>query len=130
MDAKHVRNLAICHGLCAGLIFLFGLASAAYPALLDWLIKQTPGSMSQVDRQQIETAKAIMLGYAVFFFLTTLLQLVACVCLAKRKGRVLCIVVACIELLVIPFGTILGVFTIITLVKPTVIEMFGQSSSS
>ena len=94
------------------------------------LMAKSPGSLNQVDREQIEMVKAMMIGYAVVFFFVALLQLLGCVCLGLRKARVFCIVIACIELLAIPLGTILGVFTIITLVKPSVIELFGQSNSS
>lgn len=44
--------------------------------------------------------------------------------LAKRKHYTFCFVVAAVACLFMPFGTILGVFTIVVLSRPTVKEMF------
>lgn len=52
------------------------------------------------------------------------LQIAVGVKLVKHQSRVFCIVIAAIECLNMPLGTILGVFTIIVLVKPSVIALF------
>jgi len=44
--------------------------------------------------------------------------------LAKRKRYMFCLVIACVECLFMPFGTVLGVFTIIVLMRPSVKELF------
>lgn len=44
--------------------------------------------------------------------------------LSRRRHHVFCLVIAGIECLVMPFGTVLGVFTIIVLTKESVREMF------
>jgi len=44
--------------------------------------------------------------------------------LSKRQRYMFCLVVAGIECVFMPFGTVLGVFTIIVLVKPEVKAMF------
>lgn len=41
-----------------------------------------------------------------------------------RKSRTFCIVIAAIECLITPLGTILGVFTIVILTKESVIKLF------
>ena len=45
--------------------------------------------------------------------------------LGNRTGYTFCLVIACAECLMMPFGTALGVFTIIVLMRPTVKKMFG-----
>jgi hypothetical protein len=45
--------------------------------------------------------------------------------LTQRKNYVFCIVMAAINCLSIPFGTALGVFTIIVLQRPSVKQLFG-----
>jgi hypothetical protein len=45
--------------------------------------------------------------------------------LRSRKSRTFCIVVAGIECAVIPFGTVLGVFIIVMLMKDSVGQLFG-----
>ena len=47
--------------------------------------------------------------------------------LSMRKNYVFCFVIACLTCLKMPLGTILGVFTILVLNRPTVKEMFNQA---
>lgn len=49
--------------------------------------------------------------------------------LAGKKRYTFCLVMAGISCLFVPLGTILGVFTIITLNKPSVKQMFGVEQS-
>lgn len=47
--------------------------------------------------------------------------------IARRTHYKFCFVIACISCVFSPFGTILGIFTIIVLVRPTVKELFAVS---
>ncbi|HBA85354.1 MAG TPA: hypothetical protein DCZ95_14805 [Verrucomicrobia bacterium] len=47
--------------------------------------------------------------------------------LSKRQSRIYCIVVAAFECMMMPFGTVLGVFTIIVLSKDSVKALFANS---
>ena len=49
--------------------------------------------------------------------------------LKERKRRTLCFVVACLMLPSFPLGTILGVFTIIVLNRPSVRELFARTAA-
>ena len=46
--------------------------------------------------------------------------------LKRRKNRVFCMVIAGIECMFMPFGTVLGVFTLIVLNKESIQEIFTQ----
>lgn len=50
--------------------------------------------------------------------------------LAGRKHYIFCLVIAGIECMVMPFGTVLGVFTIVMLVQPAVKEMFDAGPAA
>lgn len=50
--------------------------------------------------------------------------------IATRKNYMFCLVMGGIECTFTPFGTVLGVFTIITLVRLSVKELFESQSSS
>jgi hypothetical protein len=50
--------------------------------------------------------------------------------IAKRKNYMFCLVMAGVECMFTPFGTVLGVFTIITLTQPPVKEMFESHAST
>lgn len=54
------------------------------------------------------------------------LQLYAGRCLAKRKHRAYCLVIGALSCLLIPYGTILGVFTLMVLQRSSVGQMFEQ----
>jgi hypothetical protein len=51
--------------------------------------------------------------------------LIAGRCLSRRKGYSFALVIACIECLFVPFGTILGVFTIVALSRESVKALFS-----
>ena len=44
--------------------------------------------------------------------------------------RVYCVIVAAINILFVPSGTALGIVTIVTLMRPSVVELFESTSSS
>jgi len=61
------------------------------------------------------------------------LTLSTCIIMAGRRlsahrSHMFCMVMAGIECLFMPFGTVLGIFTILTLVKPEARELFGLPS--
>ncbi|MHC4625251.1 MAG: hypothetical protein ACYS4W_15255 [Planctomycetota bacterium] len=47
--------------------------------------------------------------------------------LAQRKARIYCLVVAALECILMPFGTVLGVFTIVVLMKDSVQQLFSAN---
>jgi nitrate/nitrite transporter NarK len=50
-------------------------------------------------------------------------------CLAKRERYMFCLVMAAISCVFMPFGTVLGVFTIIVLMRPSVKELFAANKA-
>jgi hypothetical protein len=58
------------------------------------------------------------------------LNLLSGLFLRQRKNRVFSLVVAAFDCLQIPFGTVLGVFTIIVLMRDSVCEWYQQESRS
>src|SRR5262245_54330895 len=50
--------------------------------------------------------------------------------LKKRVAYNYCLIVAGVECIFMPFGTVLGVFTIITLTRPSIRSLFGVQPSS
>lgn len=49
--------------------------------------------------------------------------------LKGRTSRTLCLVVAGMECILIPFGTVLGVFTLVVLMKESVKELFSANQA-
>ena len=48
--------------------------------------------------------------------------------LSQFKNRLYCLVIAGLECMIIPFGTVLGVFTIVVLMKDSVRELFEANN--
>ena len=48
--------------------------------------------------------------------------------LAKRKHYMFCFLMACIGCILMPYGTVLGVFTIIVLMRPSVKVLFAAKT--
>jgi hypothetical protein len=128
LDKEHLRLLSIFHyikgGITAvfscipiihvvlGLFFifaphLFGHGKDQPPAFIGWLF--------------------VVLGSFFILFGWTLAALVlfAGRCIARREHYTFCFVMACVECLSVPFGTVLGVFTILVLSRPSVKGLFG-----
>ncbi len=127
-DLNHLKLLSIFHYVVGGLTALFscfplihvtigllmisgklGTADAPEPpVLVGWIFAVMGGLF-------------VLAGWALAFCMV-----VAGRKLAQRKSRVFCIVIAGIECMLMPFGTILGVFTLIVLTKASVQQLFEQ----
>ena len=123
-DLEHLKLLSIFHYVAAGMAamvacipfihFFMGLALAT-------------GAFSNSDPEARPVGFVIMLFALAFIFLGwgfAALVALAGRSLAKRKRYTFCLVMAGIECIFMPVGTVLGVFTIIVLVRDSVKEMF------
>ena len=66
--------------------------------------------------------------FIVVAWTVVILLLVAAARLRRRTSRTFCMVVAGISCLFMPIGTVLGVFTIIVLARPTVKALFESNA--
>jgi hypothetical protein len=125
-DADHLRVLAICHYVLAALTALsaipFWPGLAASGLVLRMLRAAVPPEVPHDLIQQL--VRTIFWS----LFLLTLLHasIVAYIgwCLARRKRRLLSLVFSGFNLLMVPLGTILGVFTLVVLLRPSVKALF------
>jgi hypothetical protein len=127
-DAEHLKLLSIFHYIVAGLMALvaclpvlhlvFGVAivsgaldgakSGPPPGFVGWFFV-------------IAAAGAILLGWTL-----AVCTAVAGRSLANRKRYLFCLVVAGVMAVTcVPFGTVLGIFTILVLMRPSVKMAFG-----
>ena len=109
-DQEHLRLLSIFHYVMAGLACLLPLFSLIYIGLgAAMLSGKMPSSSSSAHSDVI--SGWIFAGRA----------------LAKRERRTLCLVVAGLNCLHMPLGTLLGVFTLIVLGRPSVQALFDPT---
>jgi len=132
-DLEHLRLLAIFHRVMGVLTGLIGCVPLVHLAVGIGLVS---GGIA-TDRNAV-LPMAFMgwffIGIAVFFIgaLWTLAVFLfrAARCLESRRRYTLCLVVAAISCTMAPFGTVLGVFTIVVLVRPSVKALFAEAGGS
>ncbi len=128
-DEEHLQLLSVFHYVVAGLAALFSLFPLLYSAMGGFLIwaAQHP-SPKQTGEPPPEFLGWIFVALGGFFVLLGL-GMAICIllagrALAKRVRYRFAFVIACIECLFMPFGTVLGVFTLIILCRESVKKLF------
>jgi hypothetical protein len=126
-DEEHLRLLSIFHyvvGAITGLIgclpfihvgiglavvtgALDGPGKEQAPAIIGWLFV-VAGGMAILMMWSMATV-LVMAGRR----------------LSQRRSHTFCIVVAALACTMFPFGTVLGIFTLIVLLRPSVKQLFG-----
>jgi len=132
-DREHLRLLAIFHYVVAGLVALFSFFPLLYTTVGAIFIFAA-GHPAAAGPKPGEEPPPEFIGWilAIVGSLLFLLGIAIAICiliagrsLAKRTRYWFALVVACIECLFIPFGTILGVFTIGVLSRESVKTLFS-----
>jgi hypothetical protein len=132
-DQEHLRLLSLSHYIMGGIIGLFSCFPIVHViagvAILNGAFPKIP------DQPELPPAAGwIFIGGGVCVIVVGWILAIAVLLvgrlLAKRKAYIVCLVVAAIECLFIPFGTVLGVLTIIVLMRPSVKQLFEQQSVS
>ncbi|MBK1853508.1 hypothetical protein JO972_00900 [Verrucomicrobiaceae bacterium 5K15] len=135
-DVEHIRILSICYYVMAGLTAL--LACVPIFHLLVGVMMLTGGfgssTVSPQEKESMQMAGALFTGVATLIILSgwviALLNFLVARRIVRRESRLLCLVVAGINCLNMPMGTVLGVFTFIVLNRPQVIQSFDARQRS
>ena len=128
-DSEHLKLLAIFHYVVAGLMALF----ACIPFIHFFMgLALATGTFPDTDPEAQPIGIFIMV-FAGLFILAgwSLAVLIAYAgrSLQARRRYTYCLVMAGVECIFMPFGTVLGVFTIIVLMRDTVKEIFGRPTA-
>jgi hypothetical protein len=133
-DEKNLRLLSIFHYVVGGLNCFGGLFGLFYVGLGIFFLNASPATLNQRPGEPSpEVFGWIFIAIGTFVVLLAgtlgICTILAGRKLAKRTGYRFAFVMACIECIGFPFGTILGVFTLIVLTKPTVKSMFQPATA-
>jgi hypothetical protein len=131
-DQENIRLLSIFHYVVGGLYALLSCIALIY-VVLGIVFLVTAGQARPTHGEQTPPAALgwIFIAFGTIGFLIGE-AFAICVIMAGRKlasltNHTFVFVTACIECLMMPFGTVLGIFTIITLSKPEVKQLFAGS---
>jgi len=125
-DEQYLKLLSVFHYVVGGLAACF----ACIPLIhLSIGIAMLVGAIDDAP----EFVGAFMVVIAMFAILVgwtlAVCIIIAGRCLAKRRRYMFCLVMAAISCIFMPFGTVLGVFTIIVLMRPSVKELFAANKA-
>jgi len=133
IDANHLNLLSIFHFVGAGLALLALFFLLIHFALFHTLFSNP--EMWQGKNQSPPPAaffavfKWIYLLFGAWFLASGILNLLSGFYLRARKYRTFSLVVGSINCIHIPLGTVLGVFTIVILVRESVRELYESIST-
>jgi hypothetical protein len=129
-DQEHLRLLSLFHYICAGILAFL----ACFPVIhlvLGLVLALHPNAFGPGKDQPPAVIGWVLVAFAgsIILFGWTLAAVLALAgrCLARRKSYNFCMIAAAVGCLFMPFGTVLGVFTIIVLARPSVKELFQVS---
>jgi hypothetical protein len=134
IDASQLKTLAICHYVCGGLeiafgsIFIFHIVMGV--AIARGVFPVATGN-SPPPPNWIGYIFAAMGGCAVFFgWSVGILTILSGRAMARRRRRIFSLVMAGVSCAWFPFGTVLGVFTFIVLLRTSVQAMYESGAGS
>lgn len=131
-DAAHLDLLGVFHYVVAGLSALFSL----FPVIhLVVGLAMVTGHMGDLHAKPGEPDPALfgwffigIAGFLIACGLTfSVLLAYAGRCLRQRRRYTFCLVMAAISCAFMPFGTVLGIFTLIVLTKPSARSLFVRA---
>jgi hypothetical protein len=128
-DEEHLRVLSILYYVWGGLSVVGACFMGAYAVIGGTVLT----AVSQSEREPA----AAWAGAVVFVVMGGLFLLLAALAwltiltgryLAQRRRYTFCLVMAIVTCLSVPLGTVLGIFTLIVLQRPSVKQLFGQTA--
>ena len=133
-DAEHLRLLSIFHYVVAGVAAVCSFFPLIYTAVGFVFVALSHHPPTNPTQEPPPAALGwAFVGLGIFLFLLgaafALVLVFAGRSLSRRRRYWFAFVVACIECIFIPFGTILGVFTIIVLSRESVKTLFSTETT-
>jgi hypothetical protein len=133
IDDEHLKLLSIFHYVVGGMAALF----ACFPIIhlvVGLFFILAPEKFGQGSQQPPAFIGWFFVAFASVFILVgwalAVLALISGRWIARRKHYTFCFVVACVECIFMPFGTVLGVFTILVLNRQSVKGVFNPRTSA
>lgn len=133
IDDEQLRLLRIGYFTMGGVAVFTALFGALY-AVMGIFIASIPMAATQPGQPPPAMMVWIFAAFGFAFMLMAgvfaLLNFLTARALRQRRSRGLCMVIAALSCLSIPFGTLLGVFTFIVLGRPSVRQLFEAPPNS
>jgi hypothetical protein len=127
-DSQHLKLLSMFHYVVGGLGGLFSLFPLIHVAMGIAMLTSSAGFSDKSGNPPPPFLGWLFVSLGGFFIIVGLVISVIIALsgrfIAHRTRYLFSFVIACIECMFIPFGTILGIFTIIVLSRPSVKQQY------
>jgi hypothetical protein len=132
LDEEHLRLVALGYMISAGFAFLFAFFGIFYSVIgivTSVSLAHAPAS-SRTGLPSPVFAGWIFAGVGLFIFISAIsvaiLRFFAARYIKQRKSRTFCMVIAGLSCLEFPYGTAIGVLTLIVLGRKSVVRLFDS----
>jgi hypothetical protein len=129
IDADHLNLLSIFHFVGAGLALVGVLFLIAHFEFIHFIFMNPQVWQNQKGGPPPQQIFGVLIVFyiigGIWFVISAILNVMSGLFLHARKNRTFSLVVAGINCVHMPLGTVLGVFTIIVLLRPSVRELYG-----
>jgi len=132
-DEEHLKLLSIFHYVAGGLTGFFACIPIFH--LIFGIVMLVIG-LTETSGEEVFAVLLFGFFFALIpaFFILCGWTLAVCLIisgryLARKERYKFCFAIACISCVLIPYGTVLGVFTIIVLMRPSVKELFVEAAA-
>ena len=124
-DLEHLRLLSIFHYVVGGMMAFFACIPIIH-VVIGVVMLTNPGGFGGQPPPPFIGLLFVIIGGAVILigWVLAALVIISGRFLTQRKHYVYCLVIAGVSCLFMPVGTVLGVFTIIVLTRPSVKGLF------
>jgi hypothetical protein len=130
VDTEHLRLLAFFHYVSGGVTLAFSLFFCVWLVMASVIFTFVPAAPHSSAHQFEGPPLAMFLIFGLFALLGLaygVLEIVAGRLIARRRRRVLTLVVAIPRLLFLPYGMILSIFTLLVLERPSVKQLYSEA---
>jgi hypothetical protein len=126
-DESDLRTLSILHYVWSALLGCSAIGVVGYFAMIGGIVANAP-SAGDPQGAQVAAGMMIVMGVVTFVLMIPLfiLHLMAAAGLKKKTRYMLIMIMSGFACLSMPLGTALGIWTIITLSRPGVKQLFGR----
>jgi len=130
--AHDLRLLSIGYFIQGGIVIFYGLLALCYVGFMGAIFGSIPNSPQGDPRNQIPagllyTIGAIVIAVALVTLVGGSCVLYAGLALRKHEKRTFVLVMAALNCLAVPYGTVLGIFTFLVLQRAEAKEIFAQT---
>ncbi len=133
INTEQLRLLTLFHYISGGLAIVFSSIFILYLLMISMIVNNPQFKQStQAQMNGVSPADFISIFIYIFGAIITLgimygiAQIIAGNFIKQRKHRLFIIIVAIPNLLFIPYGTLLSIFTLIVLSRPWVVALFNR----